>query len=356
MYSIFFLLFFFVTLSLVEAQTCSSFSGTGYLYNNGTTITSTIPIETRPVQSYTLKQVAFGTGTPLTLFTTTTNGPGNVQSLQYAVGASSSAGTLDDSVITITVDGVVVGTVAAGLLFLTYDLGSSPGYVVPFLSNDISLSYYTAPVTGSGLYGAFRSLFIPYTQNCSITILNSGTASTVWSTVSFRSGGFPNPLIYGSQRIKFHLYSVALNGAPHPAAYAAIPVLPTVTGPGVLDSIQLFGWGNTLNWVEGLPNITSDGLSYTTAGTEDFFGVQFALDFPTTGPYVMNKWGVPSVVHTLTGSNTNYQMSGYRFFHDADVFPFQNSLTVTFFNGNAAQGGGSSSNQFSYMTIYYTLT
>lgn len=344
--------FFILTLSCLFPGSFATLP-TGYLYydNTSTNFSTTTSIETRPLKTYVIESAILASSGSAVLFSDTT-GPGNVASIQVAmaVGVSNSA-TQFDSLIVIRTDGVLRMSAAVGLFFLTYDLSN---YVTPFVTDRISISAYSPP-GANAIYGVYRELFIPYTFNCSITLVNSGTAApTIWTTVEYRNGGFPSPAIYGSRRIVFNANAVSLTGTAATVGLGTpINVLPQVTGKvGQLDSIQLVGWGTTsLQWVEGNPTIVADGVTTYWPGTEDFFGIQFALNgYLTNGrARATNRFGCPVIAYTASP----YQMSAYRFFDN--TVPFSSSINVTLYNGQAGQSDGSS-NTFAYLAIYYTTT
>ena len=265
-------------------------------------------------------------GATFTLFSA--NGPGSVERIQFA--AIGDVLAQENSEITITVDGVSYSA-TTGLFFLNQwqsDGGLAAGNL--FATKNLANTYSQVngnPVNGMGTY---RKIYIPYYRSITITYTNASAASaSLYTQVDYYSGKPPAGL-HPSTQTYFHMHTYPFTSL---AQFNRITFLPSVSGPGQLDSIFLLASGvaSAPQWLEANPSLNIDGVPYTYGGTEDFFGGQYYfVELPVhTDEFGVSRFG--------PGSNGVFYTDMYRYFRDSPVV-FQSSLSFTWANGQKGEG------------------
>jgi DUF2961 family protein len=280
-------------------------------------------------------------GATFTLFSAT--GAGSVERVQLAVIGDVPA--QESSAITITVDGVRYAA-TTGVFFLNKwqaDGGLAAGdlFATKNIANTFS-QVHGDPVNGMGTY---RKIYIPYYKSISITYTNASSASAaLYSQVDYYAGAAPTGLHPATQNY-FHMYTYSLTSL---AQFNRITLLPSVAGPGQLDSIFLLiaGKAGAPQWLEANPSLHIDDVPYTYGGTEDFFGGQYYF---VELPVRTDEFGVARLG---LGSHGNFYTTMYRYFHDYPVV-FHSSLSFDWANGQKGQGTPPTINAAANI-VYYT--
>ena len=163
-------------------------------------------------------------------------GAGNVSMIQLALIAS--GGTPSDRnnlLINGTIQICTNGEAAPceqsdiGTFFLLHGVPTPP-----FTSSDnFTITQYSEFTSN----GAFRRIFIPYSNGCTITIINNSTvaAGKVFSQVYYYQGA-PPPQLTGTRKKTFHIATVPFTTV---AQFAPINLI-SVTGRGQIEGIHLF--------------------------------------------------------------------------------------------------------------------
>ncbi len=280
-------------------------------------------------------------GATFTLFSA--NGAGSVERVQFA--AIGDALAQENSRITIDVDGVSYSA-TTGVFFLNQwqsDGGLAAGNL--FATKNLANTYSQIngnPVNGMG---AYRKIYIPYYRSISITYTNaSQTTASLYTQVDYYSGKPPLGLHPRTQTY-FHMYTYPMTRL---GQFERINFLPSVVGPGQLESIFLLASGLEASpqWLEANPRLDIDSVPYTYGGTEDFFGGQyyFVELLVHTDEFGVARLGL--------GSNGVFYTSMYRYFHDFPVI-FQSSLSFTWANGQKGEGTPPTINTAANI-VYYT--
>lgn len=285
-----------------------------------------------PRESRTLRVATYAEGTPVapgkrfTIFSAT--GAGSVERIQFA--AIGDAVAQEGSEITITLDGVSYSA-PTGVFFLNEwqsDGGLGAGNL--FATKNLANTYSQVngnPVNGMG---AYRKIYIPYYNSIVITYTNASPANSVlYTQVDYYQGKAPAGLHPTTQNY-FHMYTYPFTTL---AQFNQITFLPSVAGPGELDSIFLLASGvaPAPQWLEANPTLNIDGVPYAYGGTEDFFGGQYYfVELPVhTDEYGVARLGL--------GSNGVYYTAMYRYFHDFPLV-FHSSLSFRWANGQKGEG------------------
>jgi hypothetical protein len=280
-------------------------------------------------------------GATFTLFSAT--GAGSVERVQLAVIGDVPA--QENSAITITVDGVSYAA-TTGVFFLNQwqsDGGLAAGDL--FATKNIANTFSQVngnPVNGMGTY---RKIYIPYYRSISITYTNASSASAaLYSQVDYYAGAAPTGLHPATQNY-FHMYTYPLTSL---AQFSRITLLPSVAGPGQLDSIFLLtaGIAGSPQWLEANPSLNIDDVPYAYGGTEDFFGGQYYF---VELPVRTDEFGVARLG---PGSHGNFYTTMYRYFRDYPVV-FHSSLSFNWANGQRGQGTPPTINAAANI-VYYT--
>ncbi len=337
------------------------------------------PRDTRVLRVQTIEPTVAGSPDPIAaggsaaIFTGT--GAGSVESIQFAcIGDNAS---WQDSTITIAVDGQSY-TAPLGIFFLSYGMGDMTPNASVFMTKHLGVTFastVSTPTTyplhtntsatptgyeaNNPQFGGFRKIYIPYKSSLTITYHSASTAQAyIFTQVQWYQGAAPANL-YPATRSVFHMYTSPALGSL--AAYGTATWLPTVTGPGELESIHFFAlgipagsepkYGGLPTWLEGDPTLTVDGTTYQYGGTEDFFGSQF---YATGFVPHADEYGFAALGSSISNSNTYTGM--YRYF---DQYPmrFNSSLGITWANGQANEGAGPPPTiKFTSMVVYYTAS
>lgn len=286
-----------------------------------------LPRETRTLRVATNAEgTLVEPGVTFTLFSA--NGAGSVERIQFA--AIGDAMGQENSVITIIVDGVSYSA-TTGVFFLNQwqsDGGLAAGNL--FATRNLANTYSQVngnPVNGMG---AYRKIYIPYYRSISITCTNASPARVALYTQVDYYAGKPPAGLHPATQTYFHMYTFPFTSL---AQFERITFLPSVTGPGQLDSIFVLasGLAPSPQWLEANPNLDIDGVPYSYGGTEDFFGGQyyFVELLVHTDEFGVARLGM--------GSNGVYYTAMYRYFHDSPVI-FNSSLSFTWANGQKGEG------------------
>jgi len=312
------------------------FSALGFAFllsqPNAYSADKTLPQIEIPRETRTLRVATETEGTPVapgkswTIFSAT--GAGSVERIQFA--AMGDAVAQESSTITITVDGISYSA-PTGVFFLNEwesDGGFAAGNL--FATKNIANTYSQAngnPVNGMG---AYRKIYIPYYKSITITYTNASSANAgLYTQVDYYKGK-ASPGIHPATQNYFHMYTYPFTTL---AQFNQITFLPSVAGPGELDSIFLLASGvaPAPQWLEANPTLNIDGVPYTYGGTEDFFGGQYYF---VELPVHTDEYGVARLGF---GSNGVYYTAMYRYFHDFPLV-FHSSLSFRWANGQKGEG------------------
>ncbi len=275
---------------------------------------------------------------------------GNVEDVQIAFGAASGTTATYLSTFQVIVDGATVGQSDLRTLFCyagTEDASQSvssseSAWTSENMAADIHgrkrrsfIFDWMAWIVGKPRHvdvAARRRLYIPFYKSIRINVINASSSdyAVLWSQVQYRVGPIP-ATAYGasSRRAHFHLVFASTTNLPQ---YANFTLLPTVTGSGVVDSVQLCETvpEPEAHSLAGFPFAIVDSGT-TTFGSEDaIFGKPNANVGPPPSCEAAS-WGIP--IYRLC--HGVYAVDCYRFF-EKDPMPFNRSVSFVFPNGTSA--------------------
>jgi hypothetical protein len=134
------------------------------------------------------------------------------------------------------------------------------------------------------------------------------------------------------------------------AANATLPILPSISGAGELESIYFVSSapGSVApNWLEMPPTVIADASAYTYGGTEDFFGNQYygaQLHLRT------DEYGIARYYSSGSPDNTTY-WTAYRYFRESPMI-FNTSLSASWSNDTSSTGNVAT--RVGSLAVYYT--
>jgi hypothetical protein len=281
-------------------------------------------------------------------------GAGNVERIQIAMGGGTDLSN-QQSILNITVDGGATQSVPLGMFMLWDGYNTANGGLA---TGDLFVTRYLGITTGSG-YGqangwsmtaGYRRIYIKYNTSISITLTTpSGFIGQVYTQVEYYPGVAPAGR-YPATRNVFH---ITLNdwASSTVAPSALLTILPTVSGPGELESIYFVSSAPGAVepcWLESGPSLTIDGTPFQYGGTEDFFGNQFYGD-QFRGR--TDEYGIARYFSSGVPDNTTY-WSGYRYFKETPLI-FHSTLGMTW--QNQPSGSGSiAATKVGTLAVYYT--
>lgn len=274
-------------------------------------------------------------------------GPGSVESIQLAVSAVGNATGQEkskvnnDSLLKLTIDGVVVGTFDLGTFFLWHGLGEQPsnsGWITDDFA--VTMRGNAAAFGGYPEYscGGFRRIFIPYNSTLKWELINSSTsaAGVIFTQVNYRTGTPPFTLT-GTRRKRFFCAVTPLTTTL--ATYASLDLI-NVSGRGQIEGIHVFMYAAAPepSWLEGNPTLLIDGQTLSYGGMEDFFGSQY-YGLQSLG-LTTESWGIPQngMFSTNNYAQRLWGTGMYRLFRK-DPLIFNSGCKLTIFNGQAGQAG-----------------
>jgi hypothetical protein len=273
-------------------------------------------------------------------------GAGNVSMIQLAmVGSGGSQYDRNDVIINATIQICTNGEAAPceqsdlGTFFLVHGVPTPPfAYSDSFTVTDYN--EYTS-------MGAFRRIFIPYSNGCTITITNKSAVASgkLFSQVYYYQGA-PPPQLTGTRKKTFHMATIPFTSI---AQFAPVNLI-NIAGRGQIEGIHLFVFNQTTGqptWLEGDVDWTIDGaINGAAGGTEDFFGGQY---YWTQNQFATDSWGVMKN-GIFDGSYTATGM--YRLFQK-DPLVFDQSMQIVWHNGQAGQNTPPGSVYLSAIVFYY---
>jgi hypothetical protein len=273
-------------------------------------------------------------------------GAGNVNMIQLAlVGIGGSGPDRNDVIINGTIQICTNGEAAPcqhsdlGTFFLTHGVPTPP-----FVYSD---NFTVTQFQETTEMGAFRRIYIPFTNGCTITVINKSLVASgrLFSQVYYYKGA-PPPQISGSRKKTFHMATIPFTSI---GQYAPVDLI-NVTGRGQIEGLNLFVYVANLgppSWLEGDVTWTVDGnATGSVGGTEDFFGGQYywsQLQFAT------DSWGV---LKNGPFDNSAYATGMYRLFNK-DPMVFDQSFKLTWHNGQSGQGTPPGPVNMSSIVFYY---
>jgi hypothetical protein len=274
------------------------------------------------------------------------SGAGNVSLIQLAlVGIGGSQGDRNNVIINGTIQICTNGEAAPceqsdlGTFFLVHGVPTPP-----FTSSDnFTVTQYSEFTS----MGAFRRIFIPYTNGCTITITNNSNVASgrLFSQVYYYQGA-PPPQLTGTRKKTFHMATVPFTNI---AQFAPLNLI-NVTGRGQIEGIHLFVYNQTTGaptWLEGDVDWTIDGsLNGAAGGTEDFFGGQY---YWTQNQFTSDSWGV---MKNGPFDGSYYATGMYRLFNK-DPMVFDQSIQITWHNGQSGQNTPPGAVNASAIVFYY---
>jgi hypothetical protein len=279
-------------------------------------------------------------------------GAGNVERIQFAMmyndGNPTAANLGAQTIITIAVDGNTYSC-TLGMFLLWNGYATSDG--VPATS-DLFLTKYlgitNATSASNEIIGGYRRIYIKYNSSIDISVkMPSAFGGGIWSQVDYYPGVAPAGR-YTATRNVFHM--VVNDWASSTiAANQVLTVIPTVSGPGELESIYFVSSSPGQvepGWLEQNPDIKVDGTDYRYGGTEDFFGNQFYAD-QFHGR--TDEYGIARYYKSNPPDNTTY-WTAYRYFRESPML-FNTSLGMIWQNGS---GVGGAATQVGTLAVYYT--
>jgi Protein of unknown function (DUF2961)/Collagen triple helix repeat (20 copies) len=273
-------------------------------------------------------------------------GAGNVSMIQLAIVASGGASSDRNNVFLNGTISICTNGQAApcehsdlGTFFLVHGVPAPPFSY----SDNFTITEYQEFTN----MGAFRRIFIPYSNGCTITITNSSTVASgqVFSQVYYYQGT-PPPQLTGTRKKVFHMATIPFTSI---AQYAPVDLI-NVAGRGQIEGIHLFVYvpnNVTPTWLEGDMNWTIDGtLTGGAGGTEDFFGGQY---YWGQLQYATDSWGV---MKNGTFDSSYYATGMYRLFNK-DPMVFDQSIELTWHNGQSGQATPPGPVNMSAIVFYY---
>jgi Protein of unknown function (DUF2961)/Collagen triple helix repeat (20 copies) len=300
--------------------------------------------ETRPLSVVAWKCINVFAGNSMTLFSAT--GPGNVERIQVAASYSSDASNAANALITIAVDGTTyTTTMGMFLLWNGYTVSDQiPGTKDLFVTKYLGVTGATS--ISNEIISGYRRIYIKYNKSISISLkVQPGPSVVWWTQVEYYAGVAPEGW-YPSTRNVFHM---AVNDWAAIAPQQALNIIPTVTGPGELESIYFVSSAPGKvepEWLEANPVIFVDGTEFRYGGTEDFFGNQFYGDqFQAR----TDEYGIARDYQSGAPDNTTY-WTAYRYF-DLSPMVFNNTLGMAWQNAAADCGPAG---KVGTLAVYYT--
>jgi hypothetical protein len=261
------------------------------------------------------------------------------------VGSGGNGGDRNDVIINGTIRICTNGEAAPcqhsdlGTFFLTHGVP-----VPPFAYSD---NFTVTQFQETTEMGAFRRIFIPFTNGCTITITNASQVATgrIFSQVYYYQGA-PPAQITGSRKKTFHMATIPFTSI---AQFAPVDLI-NITGRGQIEGLNFFVYVQNPGpptWLEGDITWTTDGNpTGSVGGTEDFFGGQYywnQLQFAT------DSWGV---FKNGTFDGSSYATGMYRLFNK-DPMVFDQSFKLTWHNGQAGQSTPPGPVNLSSIVFYY---
>ncbi len=273
-------------------------------------------------------------------------GAGNVSMIQLALVASGGSGSdKNNLIINGTIQICTNGEAAPcqhsdlGTFFLVHGVP-----VPPFSYSD---NFTVTEFQEASQMGAFRRIFIPYQNGCTITITNTSTVASgrLFSQVYYYPGA-PPPQLTGSRKKTFHMATVPFTSV---AQFAPIDLI-NVTARGQIEGINLFAYasGATVpTWLEGDINWTIDSNpAQDVGGTEDFFGGQY---YWNQLQFASDSWGV---MKNGVFDSSFFATGMYRLFNK-DPMVFDQSFRLTWHNGQSGQAAAPGAVNVSAIVFYY---
>jgi hypothetical protein len=274
------------------------------------------------------------------------SGAGNVSLIQLAlVGVGGSPGDRNNVIINGTIQICTNGEAAPceqsdlGTFFLVHGVPAPPFTA----SDNFTVTEYTEFTS----MGAFRRMFIPFTNGCTITITNKSTVASgrLFSQVYYYQGA-PPPQLTGTRKKTFHMATIPFTSI---AQFAPVNLI-NIAGRGQIEGIHLFVYNQTTGqptWLEGDVDWTIDGTNTGAAGgTEDFFGGQY---YWTQNQYASDSWGV---MKNGAFDGSYYATGMYRLFNK-DPMVFDQSIQIVWHNGQTGQNTPPGSVNLSAIVFYY---
>lgn len=114
--------------------------------------------------------------------------------------------------------------------------------------------------------GAHRKIYIPYYRSISITYTNASPAKAALYTQVDYYAGKPSAGLHPATQAYLHMYTYPFTTL---AQFDRIAFLPSIAGPGQLDSIFVLasGLAPSPQRLEANPSLDIDGIPYTRGGT-----------------------------------------------------------------------------------------
>jgi hypothetical protein len=285
-----------------------------------------------------------------TLFSAT--GAGNVERIQFAMiyndGNPTAANLGAQTILTIAVDGNTYSC-TLGMFLLWNGYATSDGVAA---TGDLFLTKYlgitNATSASNEIIGGYRRIYIKYNSSINISVkMPSAFGGGIYSQVDYYPGVAPVGR-YPATRNVFHM--VVNDWASSTIApNQVLTILPTVSGPGELESIYFVSSAPGQvepGWLEQNPDIKVDGTDYRYGGTEDFFGNQFYAD-QFHGR--TDEYGIARYYKSNPPDNTTY-WTAYRYFRESPMV-FTSSLGMIWTNTIAGSGPAT---QVGTLAVYYT--
>jgi hypothetical protein len=283
-------------------------------------------------------------GQSMQIFSAT--GAGNVGMIQLAlIGEGGGAGDRNDVIINGVIQICTNGEAAPcqradiGTFFLVHGVPTQP-----FAASDNFAVTNYAEFTSMG---AFRRIFIPYSNGCTITIINKSNvaAGKLFSQVYYYQGT-PPPQLTGTRKKTFHMATIPFTPV---AQFAPLDLINTA-GRGQIEGVNLFVYKQQTGpptWLEGDMNWTIDSsVTGGVGGTEDFFGGQY---YWLQNQNTTDSWGV---MKNAVFDGNFYATGMFRLFHK-DPMVFDQSLQLTWHNGQAGQNTPPGTVNVSAIVFYY---
>jgi hypothetical protein len=279
-------------------------------------------------------------------------GAGNVERIQFAMtyndGSPTAANLGAQTIITIVVDGKTYSC-TLGMFLLWNGYATSDGVAA---TSDLFLTKYLGITTATSLsnesIGGYRRIYIKYNSSINISVtVPSALNGPVYSQVEYYSGVAPAGR-YPATRNVFHM--VVNDWASSTIASSQVlTVIPTVSGPGEMESIYFVSSAPGQvepGWLEMSPTIAVDGTVFIYGGTEDFFGNQFYGD-QFRGR--TDEYGIARYYKSNPPDNTTY-WTAYRYFRESPMV-FNTSLGMIWQNEYTGNGAAT---KVGTLAVYYT--
>jgi hypothetical protein len=283
-------------------------------------------------------------GQSMQIFSAT--GAGNVSMIQLAIIASGgSGGDRNNVIINGTIQICTNGEAAPcqhsdlGTFFLVHGVPTPPFSY----SDNFTVTKYDELTD----MGAFRRIFIPFTNGCTITITNQSQVASgrLFSQVYYYQGA-PPPQLTGTRKKTFHMATIPFTSI---AQFAPVDLI-NISGRGQIEGIHLFVYvpqNITPTWLEGDMDWTIDGtFTGGAGGTEDFFGGQY---YWSGLQYASDSWGI---MKNGPFDGSFYATGMYRLFNK-DPMVFDQSVELTWHNGQSGQNTPPPAVNMSAIVFYY---